>query len=251
MGFNILWQIPTFFQAVPLDKYLFNWNKISGPDKENLVEFLEYDLNIDCDAKIEMSDNNNLIRVYKGINSLTLRLDDIKSKVYLKLDNTKIQELILKKEKDERRICRKSHFWDGLFSQNPPVRDFVDGIDEKPEEIWVIQINPKTITKLPQSVGAIQDRRNELAGNLSLYQELYFIEKVNEWIKKGKLKKGKYQHIDVRFIKMLWDLDVETKLDRNPEFIRKMMKYGEEQAGEFLKPHPSSQRERLGNIVYE
>lgn len=160
MGFNILWQIPTFFQAVPLDKYLFNWNKISGPDKENLVEFLEYDLNIDCDAKIEMSDNNNLIRVYKGINSLTLRLDDIKSKVYLKLDNTKIQELILKKEKDERRICRKSHFWDGLFSQNPPVRDFVDGIDEKPEEIWVIQINPKTITKLPQSVGAIQDRRN-------------------------------------------------------------------------------------------
>ena len=30
-------------------------------------------------------------------------------------------------------------YWDGLFSQNPPVRDLTDA---RPDEIWVIQINP-------------------------------------------------------------------------------------------------------------
>lgn len=32
-------------------------------------------------------------------------------------------------------------YWDGLFSQNPPVRELPDA---KPTEIWVIQINPET-----------------------------------------------------------------------------------------------------------
>src|SRR3712207_9448462 len=31
-------------------------------------------------------------------------------------------------------------YWDGLFSQNPPVRELTD---EGPDEIWVIQINSK------------------------------------------------------------------------------------------------------------
>jgi NTE family protein len=63
-------------------------------------------------------------------------------------------------------------FWDGLFSQNPPVRELLDA---QPDELWVIQINPKTRSSEPRSVLAIADRRNELAGNLSLYQELHFI----------------------------------------------------------------------------
>ena len=32
-------------------------------------------------------------------------------------------------------------YWDGLFSTNPPVREFTD-LPEKPEEVWVVQINP-------------------------------------------------------------------------------------------------------------
>ena len=30
-------------------------------------------------------------------------------------------------------------YWDGLFSQNPPIRELLDA---EPDEIWVIQINP-------------------------------------------------------------------------------------------------------------
>lgn len=128
-------------------------------------------------------------------------------------------------------------YWDGLFSQNPPVWNFIEGknADAKPDEIWIIQINPKKRKAEPVSVGEIADRRNELAGNLSLKQELFFIKKVNDWLDAGHLPADKYKHIDVRWIKMLdEDLDTASKLDRDPSFIQYMMKYGEEQAGEFL-----------------
>ena len=29
-------------------------------------------------------------------------------------------------------------FWDGLFSRNPPVREFTD-LPERPDEIWVVR----------------------------------------------------------------------------------------------------------------
>src|SRR5262249_57020576 len=70
-------------------------------------------------------------------------------------------------------------FWDGLFSTNPPVREFTD-LAPTPDEIWVVQINPQRREEEPRSVRDIVDRRNELSGNLSLGQELYFIERINK-----------------------------------------------------------------------
>lgn len=73
-------------------------------------------------------------------------------------------------------------YWDGLFSQNPPVRELVAGrpVEEKPDEIWIIQINPERREQEPTSTVDIMDRRNELSGNLSLNQEIHFIEKIND-----------------------------------------------------------------------
>ena len=50
-------------------------------------------------------------------------------------------------------------YWDGLFSQNPPIKDFVAGerirtADQKPDQIWVIQINPQG-ADVPTSPAAI------------------------------------------------------------------------------------------------
>jgi NTE family protein len=58
-------------------------------------------------------------------------------------------------------------FWDGLFSTNPPVREFTD-LAQVPDEIWIIQINPQTRTEEPRSMPEITNRRNELAGNYRL-----------------------------------------------------------------------------------
>ena len=123
-------------------------------------------------------------------------------------------------------------FWDGLFSQNPPVRELPDA---GPDEIWVIEINPQACDSEPRTVPGIIDRRNELSGNLSLYQEIFFIEKVNEWVNDRSLSGTKHKHIEIRWIPMLRALDIESKLDRDPFFIQQLMAYGEEQAGEFLK----------------
>ena len=128
-------------------------------------------------------------------------------------------------------------YWDGLFSQNPPVRELLDA---RPDELWVIQINPQRLDTEPTTLADIADRRNELAGNLSLYQELAFIEKIDQLLETGQLKPGgKYQQVVVRVIELSRarfprSLGAASKLNRDPRFIQDLMAHGEQQAAEFL-----------------
>ena len=128
-------------------------------------------------------------------------------------------------------------YWDGLFSQNPPVRELTD---EGPDEIWVIQINPKELGTEPRTVAQIADRRNELSGNLSLHQELQSIEKIDQLLEEGLLSRdGKYKQIVVRVIELSrsrfpGSLGTASKLNRDPRFIQDLMSHGEAQAEEFL-----------------
>ena len=128
-------------------------------------------------------------------------------------------------------------YWDGLFSQNPPVRELSD---EGPDEIWVVQINPKELESQQKTVIEIVDRRNELSGNLSLYQELRSIEKIDQLLEEGLLSsEGKYKQIVVRVIELSRSrfsrsLGTASKLNRDPRFIEDLMSHGEARADEFL-----------------
>jgi len=128
-------------------------------------------------------------------------------------------------------------YWDGLFSQNPPVRELTD---EESDEIWVIQINPKELETEPRTMVEIADRRNELSGNLSLYQELRSIEKIDQLLERGLLSSdGKYKQIVVRVIELSRSrfsrsLGTASKLNRDPYFIQDLMSHGEARAEEFL-----------------
>lgn len=136
-------------------------------------------------------------------------------------------------------------YWDGLFSKNPPIVDFLDkGKDDNPDEIWIIRINPQIVDKPPTTPEAILDRRNELAGNLSLNQEQAFIETVNRWLDQFKdtavaqeLEK-KYKPIRFRDIEMdaafAGELDYASKLDRSSEFIDRLIDHGKQRAKRFL-----------------
>ncbi len=124
------------------------------------------------------------------------------------------------------------HYWDGLFSQNPPVRQLPDA---GPDEIWVIRINPRARATEPKTVGDIADRRNELAGNLSLEQELHVIRKVNGWVDR---LGDPYRRIEIREIDLDLDLDLPSKLDRRPAFLRRLFDEGREQADAFLAGLP-------------
>ena len=127
-------------------------------------------------------------------------------------------------------------YWDGLFSQNPPVHDLLEA---KPDELWVIQINPTTRLTEPRSLLDIADRRNELSGNLSLYQELHVIEKIDQLLDQGVLVGGGYKQVTVRIIALprqrstRW-LGPASKLNRDGRFLRDLMTEGERHADSFL-----------------
>ena len=128
-------------------------------------------------------------------------------------------------------------YWDGLFSQNPPVRELLDAA---PDEVWVIQINPRERPAEPRSVVDIADRRNELAGNLSLYQELHFIERIDHMLEDGVLSpESGYRPVVVRVIELVRPASsmrhgAASKLDRDPAFLRALIAHGEARAAEFL-----------------
>ncbi len=144
-------------------------------------------------------------------------------------------------------------YWDGLFSENPPVSAFCDRDEgsavHKPDEIWVIRINPRTRAAVPQSLHDIYDRRNELAGNLSLEHGLYMIDKINRMV--GPWRKPedeadaacpnhlrKYKIIETPQIAMdpavSGSLDYPSKFDRSPTHLTRLLEHGREQGRAFL-----------------
>ncbi len=157
-------------------------------------------------------------------------------------------------------------YWDGLFSQNPPVREFVKDVDlaDKPDQIWVIQINPSKRDTEPTTVEEILDRRNELSGNVSLEQEIDFIKTLNKVVKATdelfkahpeisaspagdalrRYKTVKICRIEIDEQRLFSDrasgLDYASKLDRSPSFIQRLVEHGKSQAESFLDGWPES-----------
>lgn len=123
-------------------------------------------------------------------------------------------------------------FWDGLFSQNPPIHDLAyHGIDE----LWLIQINPSTIPRVPTETHQILDRRNSLAGNLSMEQELRFIETVNRAIARGVMRDTERKKITISRIALDRTLHSRTKVDRTPQLLEDLLAYGQAKSRWFLQ----------------
>ena len=154
-------------------------------------------------------------------------------------------------------------YWDGLFSDNPPIYSMIHpeyvGADNVPDEIWVIKINPTACDKIPEAADDILDRRNELEGNISLLQGLEKIEFLNYLFMTGTFKEelpGAFsiQH-PIKIPKVFTDdpdqpyhiplitmspeissgLNYESKLDRNWDYIQRLIADGEKQGRKFLE----------------
>ena len=129
------------------------------------------------------------------------------------------------------------YYWDGLFSKNPPLEDFMRADDiPDPDEIWLIKINPQERPDPPRTMEGIDNRRNELSGNLSMNAEVGFIERINDFIEKGYLP-DQYTHTDIKRIRFpkSRNLDWRTKLDRDPQFLDRLVRGGQKQARSFLE----------------
>lgn len=157
-------------------------------------------------------------------------------------------------------------YWDGIFSSNPPVAGFMQkalmGGGARPQEIWVIQVNRARHDAIPETPSDISDRRNHLAGNLSLQHELQLIEIVNVLLQEGALTDSfrarfgfdQTEPLTVRFIRMSPELqeglDYPSKMSRQPRYIDKLLADGQAQADDFLDKLGGFER-ATGEIVVE
>ena len=150
---------------------------------------------------------------------------------------------------------RRMACWDGLFSQNPPIKNFVSsGVDpaKKPDGLWILQINQDRYDfsgKVAgpgntQSGDELWHRRDTLSGNLSLNQEVAFIEAVNARLDDpGQRFRPNDKPIEV--VRIVLDgeavggavrreLGLFSKFDRDPQLAQALLAHGREQAGRYL-----------------
>jgi NTE family protein len=93
-------------------------------------------------------------------------------------------------------------YWDGLFSDNPPVEELIRagsvGAENIPEEIWLIKINRTACRDVPVSSSDILDRRNQLEGNISLFHQLGQLEGLNDMLLAGAFKPEYLATLDIK-----------------------------------------------------
>lgn len=127
-----------------------------------------------------------------------------------------------------------AYYWDGLFSQNPPIADLFD-LPQKPDELWLIRVDPETRSSLPVTVADIDDRSKELTFGNALKHELKSVERINRWLDAGVPLPG-YQPVRICQVALDLDLTNASKLDRSPAFIDTLFQRGESAAQSFLNP---------------
>lgn len=143
------------------------------------------------------------------------------------------------------------YYWDGLFSDNPPLKELIRprdvGAEHIPDEIWIIQINPTACKTIPATEAEIINRRNEMIGNMSLLQSLEFIAFVNQMLEErafteetftrlGVAKRDPVEIHTLRMSEAVQDgLDYVSKLSRDPAHIARLIEDGEKQGLEFVR----------------
>jgi len=154
-------------------------------------------------------------------------------------------------------------YWDGLFSDNPPLQELMQpdsvGAENLPEEIWLIKINPTTCERIPELPDDIVDRRNQLEGNISMFQQLRHLEMINNMLLQHAFQPDYLAKFDIKApvriprsfstdphrpyhipcIEMPGDLqktlDFESKIDRSSLNIERLIAEGEKSAMRFLQ----------------
>jgi NTE family protein len=153
-------------------------------------------------------------------------------------------------------------YWDGLFSDNPPISELVQaafvGEHNQPDEIWVVKVNPTHASEMPEGPEAIADRRAEIIGNLSLFQQLDALRLLNELFLLGGMDADFARKRDIRgplrlpahddapprayqipFIEpspeLVQGADYAMKIDRSRQRIQALIADGRRQAAAFLQ----------------
>ncbi|MGZ8351223.1 MAG: patatin-like phospholipase family protein [Allosphingosinicella sp.] len=250
-------EFPTLLDALCPDFASIDWPRLAKADRRVLagaIEVLSGNFEVfDSDKTLEtlgLHPNGERIEQY-DVNRWRMRrsisLEGVAASGTLPevLPAQEIPEMTFPTCETGKRVKRTGYYWDGLYSQNPPVRDLLDAPrkEEKPDEIWVIRINPQEIPSVAEKVALedIRDRENDLAGNLALNQELDTILTINRWIERhgdAHPPLDTRKIITVRTIKMrsatVWGMRYTSKFDRDPAHLATLRDEGTEIARQWL-----------------
>lgn len=165
----------------------------------------------------------------------------------------------------ETQHVRSTACWDGLFSQNPPIRNFIADVTDvakKPNGVWILQINQdksdfskqiKDGSGTDRYGSELWQRRDTLSGNLSLNQEIAFIEAVNRRLDDPD-QSARPQDRPIEVARIVMDpgavsaaakraLGLFSKFDRHLALKNALVEHGRLQATNFLALR--AERDRL------
>ena len=93
-------------------EYLFSWDEISGNDDKRIIKFLKDELEIEWakTENISKIDDGKTIIVSNKEKSLSLKLNDEKTKVELKIDDGRVYEFTVETENCKLNIYRKDNW---------------------------------------------------------------------------------------------------------------------------------------------
>lgn len=129
-------------------------------------------------------------------------------------------------------------YWDGGYAGNPILYPFAYHSDA--QDIVIVQINPLTCQKTPQTAREILNRVNEITFNASLLHELRAIDFVDRLLDEGSLDPNRYRKMFIHLIsdeKGFEPLNASSKLNTEWGFLTHLHALGYDAASTFLGEH--------------
>jgi NTE family protein len=128
-------------------------------------------------------------------------------------------------------------YWDGGYMGNPPLSPLTDNTDYT-NDIVLVEVNPFTITKVPESIEEIKDRVNEISFNSSLALEISHLEFLNSLVEKGITLDGQLRKINLHRISAshsLGNFNLSSKMNTNWEFLMQLKNLGYQACSKWLE----------------
>ncbi|MEA2074209.1 MAG: hypothetical protein U9O85_00485 [Euryarchaeota archaeon] len=83
------------------DRHIFCWDDVPGNDSVRLIKFLDEKMSVEWakDAEIKKPEDGKTIDLSDGTNLVLLRLNEVKTKVTLRINNAETNKFIVKKKR--------------------------------------------------------------------------------------------------------------------------------------------------------
>lgn len=129
------------------------------------------------------------------------------------------------------------YYWDGGYMGNPPLGPLTYNTSDT-NDILLVEVNPFTITKVPESSEEIKDRINEISFNSSLALEISHMEFVNRLVEQGITLDGTLKKINLHRISSshsLGEFNLSSKLNTDWDFLMHLKNLGYNACSKWLE----------------